>query len=150
MTDAAAGSGSASAVVVTAAAAATCATASSICAVVGADCCMPSSAPRITLITTVQAKDTPATAAGKAKDAAEGARKRVRTGSACTCRQCGGSGLRLHNCCTAEVQALLTAGHSPKGMRRWRGTTLKLTSCAGTQMVHSALQLSHSSVLYFS
>lgn len=38
----------------------------------------------------------------------------------------------------------------PKGMRRWRGTTLKLTSCAGTQMVHSALQLSHSSALYFS
>ena len=57
------GSGSASAVLCWAAAAATCATASSSCAVVGADCCMPSRAPRMTLMTTVQANDTPATAA---------------------------------------------------------------------------------------
>jgi hypothetical protein len=57
------GRGSANAVLCWAAAAATCATASSSCAVVGADCCMLSSAPRMQLITTVHAKDTPATAA---------------------------------------------------------------------------------------
>lgn len=147
MTDAAAGSGSASAVVVTAAAAATCATASSICAVVGADCCMPSSAPRMQLITTVQAKDTPATVAGQAKDAAEGARERQhrqRVRPPAMWWQWPASPQVLHS------RGAGCAGHSPKGMRRWRGTTLKLTSCAGTQMVHSALQLSHSSVLYFS
>jgi hypothetical protein len=37
---------------------------------------------------------------------------------------------------------------SPKGIRRWRGTKAKLMICAGTQIFHSALQLSHTSFWY--
>lgn len=169
------GSGSASAVLCCAAAAATCATASSSCAVVGADCCMPSRAPRMTLITTVQANDTPATAADTHKEHGRGVSQRrrptqtaVEPYSILLDATAGVPSTQREHCWSLRPQCHLIpskldatscrsitgmpcrAVSSPKGMRRWRGTTEKLTSCAGTQMVHRALQLSHSSARYFS
>jgi hypothetical protein len=64
-------------------------------------------------------------------------------------RRCGQGGRGA--CAASGSQAGVgqpPRGGSPKGMRRWRGTTAKLTSCAGTQMVHRALQFSHRSSLH--